>query len=589
MLLYGGESVGRMLRDVLRFGGDGWELVPTVDDLGDGSPEAVSRLGLGYDRHARRVVLFGGSARAPSDEHDAIWGFDDGEWELLRAEGRAGGPPPLSFPGWCYHPGERRFVLFGGEPDDGVFPHDDYLEGTWLWDGEGWTRSEPEASQQPSALRELELVYDPSRGRTLAYSGYGGSWSRDTLSWDGLALRRHAYRAAQGGFGPTPAYALGSAFVPELGAPVFVGQGYPEDALFVLEEEEWRELVPEDPEDDGNLPNRYRAPLAYVPTDGTLLTFGGEGRETGGSPFVVHGDTRVWNGTSWRLVVPEDPEGDGDPTARAEHALVWDPTRETVLLLGGHPMHHDDDLPPSNGVQWEWTGSSWARVVPEDPEEDGSPGDSGVAESMPHYEVAVDPHRGRVLAVGDSGGDTLALWEWSGTSWLRAAPADPYGDGDPIPMKAMGWAWDAGRGRGVVYGGEDRGGTRPPNLWEWDPGVGRRPAHVFHCALAETERSADAELLRLDVRWTAGGTGEHDGEVADGAVLYVWDEGYWRAAQTDVAAGAGSTSSLAASYEGEALARLPHGPGEWVSFAVAPLHGTGVARRGSARTTSSWS
>ena len=54
----------------------------------------------------------------------------------------------------------------------------------------------------------------------------------------------------------------------------------------------------------------------------------------GGNDGQRLNDTWEWDGVSWELITPTDPEGDGNPSARDSHALTYDVSRGRVVLFG---------------------------------------------------------------------------------------------------------------------------------------------------------------------------------------------------------------------------------------------------------------
>src|SRR5262245_29068293 len=82
------------------------------------------------------------------------------------------------------------------------------------------------------------------------------------------------------------------------------------------------------------------------------------------------------------------------------------------------------------------------------------------------YALAYDAHRGRVVLFGgsDVGGPLAETWEWDGATsgWLELAPAVS------LPARrehAM--AYDVARRRVVLFGGNGRSGLLA-DTWEWD-------------------------------------------------------------------------------------------------------------------------
>ncbi len=93
------------------------------------------------------------------------------------------------------------------------------------------------------------------------------------------------------------------------------------------------------------------------------LVFGGQANATGN----WLSDLAEWNGVSWLRRTPLDPEGDGNPSALEPAAAAFDAVRSRVVLFGS-PVN--SGLP---GQTWEWDGASWALATPVDPEGDGNP------------------------------------------------------------------------------------------------------------------------------------------------------------------------------------------------------------------------
>ena len=60
--------------------------------------------------------------------------------------------------------------------------------------------------------------------------------------------------------------------------------------------------------------------------------------------------------------------------------------------------------------------------------------------------------------MSSSRGDT---WEWDGTAWTQRSPASA-----PSPQQGHAMAYDAARGRVVLFGGHDS--FRRGDTWEWD-------------------------------------------------------------------------------------------------------------------------
>jgi hypothetical protein len=104
---------------------------------------------------------------------------------------------------------------------------------------------------------------------------------------------------------------------------------------------------------------------------------------------------------------------------------------------------------------WEWNGTSWIERAP-------------AASPTPRYghAMAYDAARGRVVLFG--GYDFLQglllsdTWEWDGTNWIEAAPATT-----PPGRFGHGMVYDSARQRIVMFGGVGDG-VELGDTWEWD-------------------------------------------------------------------------------------------------------------------------
>ncbi|HEX5856303.1 MAG TPA: kelch repeat-containing protein [Thermoanaerobaculia bacterium] len=148
------------------------------------------------------------------------------------------------------------------------------------------------------------------------------------------------------------------------------------------------------------------------------------------------------------------------PPPRWIPGMTYDVARERTVLFGGGG---GDGTPSAYlGDTWLWDGALWSRA-----------GQGAAAPEARLGAVLVyDERRERAVLFG--GTDTSRptgnnyfpeTWEWNGSSWTRAAAAGPGGR----LFHAM--AYDAGRGRVVLFGG-DRDHTTLGDTWEFDGGSG---------------------------------------------------------------------------------------------------------------------
>ncbi|MBI5548704.1 MAG: hypothetical protein HY901_32890, partial [Deltaproteobacteria bacterium] len=198
-----------------------------------------------------------------------------------------------------------RLVLFGGLDSGNTAYGVVFEHGVTEW--RPAATADPEGDGDPSPRYGQAVAYDDARGQLVMFGGYeGATFSDQTWGWDGTSWRR-----------------MGASLHPA---------------------------------------GAYAAAMAYDRTRRKVVLLGGAVGLSDDS-----GETWEWDGASWQRVEPLDPEGDGNPAARSEHAMAWDGGRGRVLLLGGHQILGSID-PTSLGDQWEWDGASWKRVIPLDPE-----------------------------------------------------------------------------------------------------------------------------------------------------------------------------------------------------------------------------
>jgi len=157
------------------------------------------------------------------------------------------------------------------------------------------------------------------------------------------------------------------------------------------------------------------------------------------------------------------------PTARYNHAMVYDASRGKTLLFGGV----DDQWPlgpPLNDL-WEWDGTTgtWANRTP-------SPLPPAWPSPRAYPAVTYDAGRARVVIFGGYvfGGPTYnEVWEWSGTSgtWTNRTPAS-IPPAWPSKRTRSAITYDETRGRTLLFGGVDADVGVVADIWEWDGAAG---------------------------------------------------------------------------------------------------------------------
>lgn len=382
VVLYGGWSGTAHLGDTWEWSGTNWSQKATS------GPSARNGMAMAFDPQRGRIVLFGGSVGpSPTDELSDLWEWDGSTW--TRIEGTM--PSPRYAAQMAHDENADNDVLFGGVDNRG---NDRVRDDTWLWSGSGWTEAAPTAI--PPARGYHTLTYDPVRGETVLYGG----WARGPNLGDTWCWKSGNWTKRTPATSPTARHGHAAAFHAGLGELFLFGghDGSPRNDLWSWDGATWALRVP-----GGTLPGvRWNAALAYDPIGRRLVLFGGW------SGSGSYGDTWSWDSASgnWTQLSPNPPT----PPARDHARLVYDPTREALVLFGGSgPGGYLSDT-------WELRGSAWNKCT-----QLNEPPARG------YHAMAYDSKRQKLWAFGGypvSGGD---LWECSNPNPASFALLQPPG------------------------------------------------------------------------------------------------------------------------------------------------------------------
>lgn len=165
-MVFGGRQYTRSGDDTWTWDGSDW-----TPRAAAATPSARYSPATTYDSASARCLLFGGLTDAGSALGD-FWHWDGTAWQVLNVPG----PPARGGAAMVFDATRQVVVLFGGL-DAWV----GLLGDTWEWDGARWAQRAPAVAPSPRAMPGM--AYDPDRGRTLLFGGYGHL--RDTWAWDG--------------------------------------------------------------------------------------------------------------------------------------------------------------------------------------------------------------------------------------------------------------------------------------------------------------------------------------------------------------------------------------------------------------------
>ncbi len=311
----------------------------------------------------------------------------------------------------------------------------------------------------PPSRRDAALVYDAARRRVLLFGGLSTSRLNDTWEWNG-----NAWRIAQPDSRPRARFAMGAAYDATTKRVLVVGGS---DGVFELDEMWAWDGVKWLPVDQGTgAPDPTTlAGMALDPLRGTVVLAGGSlGSKPASSP------TFEWDGHAWTAHAAPPPVLQGS-------ALAFDGTG--IIGVG------DDNS------TWRWDGTSWTRISSAPSLDDG------------RHALAYDVVRRRVIGVSSTG----MTYVWNGTSWSTLPAA-----ATPRPRRDMAVAFDSGRGRWVMFGGERFDGDPQGDTWElvggrWISKVVLVPAPPPEAGavMAYDARRAESVLFSLGRTWIWNG------------------------------------------------------------------------------------
>jgi hypothetical protein len=236
--------------------------------------------------------------------------------------------------------------------------------------------------------------------------------------------------------------------------------------------------------------------MSYDVNARSTVVFGGQAAGT------LFGDAWHWNGITWQSVAGPGP----GPAPSAASAFAFDQARGAHVLFTSRSS--GGSFQPAT---WVLTGQSWFEAVTM-----ATPSVRLGASLVYVDNLAV------CLLFGGSNPNTLLslndVWTYDGLGWNLVNPTSP-----PPPRTGHGMAWDANRGRVVVFGGMDSlTGAVNGETWELDPVTlvwtqvmtatvppPRRDAGLAYdtrrrvCVL---HGGADTNLLPLNDTWEYDGT-----------------------------------------------------------------------------------
>jgi hypothetical protein len=179
--------------------------------------------------------------------------------------------------------------------------------------------------------------------------------------------------------------------------------------------------------------------MVYDSTREEVILFGG-----GDENQNLSTETWSWNGEAWTLLI------DAGPPGRAHFGFVHDPTHEQNLLYGGYADTILDDF-------WVWREDTWRNT---DLSEPGP---------LSHIGMAYDRDANELIIFGGAS-STSTFSSLSDKTWrlTNGAWSEVNLERHPSPRGSPAMVYDPVRMRIVMYGGFASNREDFNDTWEWD-------------------------------------------------------------------------------------------------------------------------
>ena len=327
-----------------------------------------------------------------------------------------------------YDPVRDRMMVFGG--DDGSYRNDVWVLS--LAGAPAWAELTPTGAP-PSARSFHSAIYDPVRDRMVVFGGYDGSYHND-LGALSLAGTPAWTELTPTGALPSGRNGHGAIYDPIRDRMIICGgvsASYLLDvwALSLAGTPAWADATP-----TGTPPSwRYGHSAIYDPVRDRMLVFGGYD----GSYLNDVWGLSLAGVPTWTSLTPAGTP----PTARYQHAAIYDPVRDRMLVFGGYDGGERNDV-------WALSlagAPAWTELTPA-----GAP-----PSGRDSHSATYDPVRDCMVVFGGYDGsyhnDVWALSLAGAIAWTELTPAGSA----PIARAGHSANYDPPRDRMLAFGGFD--------------------------------------------------------------------------------------------------------------------------------------
>jgi hypothetical protein len=316
VLVFGGGGTTGPIDELVSIGPDMLEVVLFTTSR----PPPLHHAALAFDEASRRTILFGGNTGAAASWTSETWAWNGSSWTELSTSDP---PPPLEDPRFASGPGE--LTLFGVDRATREIQ-------VWGFSGSSWSRRDPSPAARPEVRFGSAVAYDDATGEAVLFGGYrftGGLQQglADTHAWTGTEWIERSPLLS-----PSARYFHALAADPDRDRLILFG-GIDDSVSPPFSGELW--------EWDGRTASwigplgsrggpsgRHSTAIAFDSLRSRILIHGGSDNST-------QADVWEWLGAAARW---QQVETLSRPSARAAHAIAYEPDRKVIVAYGGCPQ-----------------------------------------------------------------------------------------------------------------------------------------------------------------------------------------------------------------------------------------------------------
>lgn len=197
---------------------------------------------------------------------------------------------------------------------------------------------------------------------------------------------------------------------------------------------------------------RYRSALAFLPSIGKLILYGG----WGGWDKGEYGDTWEFDGQNWKRL----DDLVNLPGSKQGHTMVLDEANNRIVLFGGIHIDGVGQIWYTNDTYFLKYDNSWNKLMWEPASPQAKPS------ARVDHAMVYDPVRQRILMFGGTDQNRTFFndtWEFDGKDWKQiSTQTSPSGRIHPK------MAYDIRRGKVVLHGGYNYTNNYLTDTWEYD-------------------------------------------------------------------------------------------------------------------------